>query len=91
MTRLYLEPDQVGYIGAGYIVPLDDLVNWNNIGRRHEGMDPQRKTYAIPQEAYTVDCSRQGGPEEARRCTTRERPVPQAQFLDLVKKARAAG
>jgi len=27
----YLEPDQVEYISAGYIIPLDDLVNWNNI------------------------------------------------------------
>src|ERR1700680_1964703 len=27
----YLEPDQVEYITADYIVALDDLVNWNNI------------------------------------------------------------
>src|SRR6266508_6932694 len=27
----YVEPDQVEYITAGYVVPLDDLVNWNNI------------------------------------------------------------
>src|SRR5262245_56442468 len=27
----YLEPDQTEYISAGYIVPLDNLVNWNNI------------------------------------------------------------
>jgi len=52
----YLEPDQVEYISAGYIVPLDDLVNWNNIepwARKvwtHNG-----KTYGIPQEAYTVE------------------------------------
>src|SRR5438270_9024832 len=52
----YLEPDQVEYITAGYIVPLDDLVDWNNIepwARKvwtHNG-----KTYGIPQEAYTVE------------------------------------
>src|SRR5258708_6800388 len=44
----YLEPDQVEYITAGYIVPLDDLVNWNKIepwartGWTHGG-----KTYRI--------------------------------------------
>ena len=89
----YLEPDQVEYISAGYIVPLDDLVNWNNIepwARKvwtHNG-----KTYGIPQEAYTVelyynkDMLKQLGvalPPNSQ--------FTQAQFLDLVKKARAAG
>src|SRR5262247_3102993 len=52
----YLEPDQTEYITANYIVPLDDLVNWNQIepwARKvwtHNG-----KTYGIPQEAYTVE------------------------------------
>ena len=89
----YLEPDQTEYITAGYIVPLDDLVNWNNIepwARKvwtHDG-----KTYGIPQEAYTVelyynkDMLKQLGvtlPANAQ--------FTQSQFLELVKKARAAG
>jgi multiple sugar transport system substrate-binding protein len=88
-----VEPDQTEYITANYIVPLDDLVNWNNIepwARKiwtHNG-----KTYGIPQEAYTVelyynkDMLKQLGvalPANAQ--------FTQAQFLDLVKKARAAG
>ena len=50
----YVEPDQVEYITNGLIVPLDDLVNWNNIydwARQvwtHDG-----KTWALPEEAYT--------------------------------------
>ena len=89
----YLEPDQTEYITAGYIVPLDDLVNWNNIepwARKVWMKDG--KTYGIPQEAYTVelyynkDMLKQLGvtlPANAQ--------LTQAQFLDLVKKARAAG
>ena len=37
----YVEPDQTEYITAGYIVPLDDLVNWNNIDDLGaQGLDP---------------------------------------------------
>src|SRR5204863_519403 len=52
----YLEPDQIEYITAGYVVSLDDLVNWNNIepwARKvwtHNG-----KTWGVPHEAYTVE------------------------------------
>src|SRR3977135_881249 len=52
----YVEPDQVEYITAGYVVPLDDLVNWNNIepwARKVWIRDG--KTYGVPQEAYTVE------------------------------------
>ena len=51
---LYVEPDWTEYVDAGYLEPLDDLVNWNNIepwARQvwvHNG-----KTYGVPQEAYT--------------------------------------
>src|SRR5580693_3189048 len=89
----YLEPDQVEYISAGYIVPLDDLVNWNNIepwARKvwtHDG-----KTYGIPQEAYTVELYYD---KEALKKLGVTLPangqLTQSQFLDLVKKARAAG
>ena len=50
----YLEPDQTEYITNGYIVPLDDLVDWSKIHDwaravwTHDG-----KTWALPQEAYT--------------------------------------
>jgi multiple sugar transport system substrate-binding protein len=89
----YLEPDQTEYITAGYIVPLDDLVDWSKIhdwARKvwtHDG-----KTWGLPQEAYTdelyynKDALKQLGvtlPDNAQ--------LTQAQFLDLVKKARAAG
>jgi len=89
----YVEPDWTEYVEAGYLAPLDDLVNWNNIepwARAvwvHNG-----KTYGIPQEAYTneiyynKDLLKKLGVE-----LPASGQLTQAQFLDLVKKAKAAG
>ncbi len=89
----YVEPDQTEYITAGYIVPLDDLVNWNNIepwARKvwtHNG-----KTYGIPQEAYTVELYyNKDMLKKLGVALPANAQFTQAQFLDLVKKARAAG
>ena len=88
----YVEPDQVEYITNGYIIPLDSLIDWNNIydwARQvwtHDG-----KTYALPEEAYTNELyynkqllEKLGAklPDNAQ--------LTEAAFLDLVKKARAA-
>ncbi len=89
----YMEPDQTEYISNGYLEPLDDLVDWSNIYDwaravwTHDG-----KTWGLPQEAYTnelyynKDLLAKLGvslPDSAQ--------LPQDAFLDLVKKARAAG
>jgi multiple sugar transport system substrate-binding protein len=88
----YLEPDQVEYITAGYIIPLDDLVNWTNIepwARKvwtHNG-----KTYGIPQEAYTNELYYDKDALKKLDVTLPANgQLTQAQFLELVKKARAA-
>src|ERR1700730_14591059 len=90
---LYVEPDWTEYVEAGYLEPLDNLVNWNNIepwARQvwvHDG-----KTYGIPQESYTneiyynKDLLKKRGVE-----LPANGQLTQAQFLDLVKKAKAAG
>ena len=89
---LYVEPDWVEYVEAGYLEPLDSLVDWNNIepwARKvwiHNG-----KTYGVPQEAYTneiyynKDLLKKLGVELPANAQ-----FTQAQFLDLVKKAKAA-
>ena len=89
----YLEPDQTEYITANYIVPLDDSVNWNQIepwARKvwtHNG-----KTYGIPQEAYTVELYYNKDMLKTLGVTLpANAQLTQTQFLDLVKKARAAG
>ena len=89
----YVEPDWTEYVTAGYLEPLDDLVNWKTIqpwARQvwiHDG-----KTYAVPQEAYTnelyynKDLMKKLGVELPANAQ-----FTQSQFLDLVKKAKAAG
>ena len=90
----YLEPDQTEYITAGYIVPLDDLGELEQhraVGA--QGLDPQRQDLrhsagglhrrALLQQGHAEDSSASTLPANAQ--------FTQAQFLDLVKKARAAG
>jgi len=90
---LYVEPDWTEYVEAGYLAPLDGLINWANIEPwaratwTHEG-----KTYGVPQEAYTNeiyynrDLLNKLGVELPANAQ-----FTQSAFLDLVKKARAAG
>ena len=88
----YLEPDQTEYITNGFIVPLDNLVNWNNIydwARQvwtHDG-----KTWALPEEAYTDELYyNKDRLAKLGVALPASDQFDQAQFLDLVKKARAA-
>ncbi len=89
----YLEPDQTEYITNGYIVPLDSLVKWDNVydwARQvwtHDG-----KTWALPQEAYTNELYY--NKDELKKLGVTlpaSAQLDQSQFLDMVKKARAAG
>lgn len=90
---LYLEPDQVEYITNGLIIPLDNLVDWNNIyDWARQVWVRDGKTWALPEEAYTDELyynrdmlAKLGAklPDNAQ--------FTQGEFLDLVKKARAAG
>jgi multiple sugar transport system substrate-binding protein len=89
----YVEPDWTEYVTAGYLEPLDNLVDWSTIqpwARQvwvHDG-----KTYGVPQEAYTnelyynKDLLKKLGFELPPNAQ-----FTQSQFLDLVKKAKAAG
>ena len=89
----YIEPDWTEYITGGYLAPLDDLIDWSTIedwARKiwvHNG-----KTYGVPQEAYTnelyynKDMLKKLGVDLPANAQ-----FTQAQFLDLVKKAKAAG
>ncbi len=88
----YLEPDQTEYITNGYIVPLDNLVDWSKIydwARKVWTIDG--KTWGLPQEAYTDELyynkdllKKLGFTLPANAQFTQE------QFLAIVKKARAA-
>lgn len=89
----YLEPDQTEYITNGYLVPLDDLVKWDNIYDwaravwTHDG-----KTWGLPQEAYTNEIYY--NKDELKKLgytLPANAQFNQADFFALVKKARAAG
>jgi multiple sugar transport system substrate-binding protein len=89
----YLEPDQTDYITSGYILPLDDLINWDNIEPwaravwTHDG-----KTWGVPQEAYTNEIYY--NKDELKKLGVALPPnaqFSQADFFTLIMKARAAG
>src|SRR5262245_30101838 len=88
----YLEPDQTEYITNGYIIPLDNLIKWNNIydwARQvwtHDG-----KTWAFPEEAYTDELYYNTAMlAKLGVALPASAQFNQADFLELVKKARAA-
>src|SRR5580692_296772 len=90
---LYVEPDWTEYVDAGYLAPLDNLINWNNIEPWARAVWMfNGKTYGVPQEAYTneiyynKDLLKKLGVELPANAQ-----FTQSQFLDLVKKAKAAG
>jgi len=90
----YLEPDQMHqYVTAGYIMPLDNLVNWNQIYPwAREVWQENGKTWGIPQEVnlnvifYNKDWLQKLGVS-----LPANQQFGQAAFLDLIVKARAAG
>lgn len=89
----YAEPDQTEYITNGFALPLDDLVNWGNIYDWARAVWTQNgKTYGLPQEAYTIELYY--NKELMKKVGVTLPPngqVGQAAFLDIVKKANAAG
>lgn len=89
----YLEPDQTEYITNDYIIPLDNLVNWNNIyDWARKVWTYNGKTYALPQEAYTDELYYNKDDLKKLGFTLpADAQFTQEQFLALVKKARAAG
>lgn len=89
----YLEPDQVQYVTNGLLLPLDDRVNWANIeGWARAVWTFDGKAYAIPVEAYTVELYYNKSLMNKLGVTLPPNGQEnQAEFLDLVKKANAAG
>jgi len=88
----YLEPDQTDYITSGYILPLDNLINWNEIQSWARGPRVEGKTWMMPQEAYTVELYYNKAVLQKLGFTLPSNAqFTQNQFLALVRKCRAAG
>jgi multiple sugar transport system substrate-binding protein len=88
----YVEPGETQYITGGFIAPLDDLVDWSNIydwARAVWKIDG--KTWALPEEAYTDELYyNKDWLKKLGVSLPANAQFSQAEFLDLIKKARAA-
>ena len=89
----YIEKDWSDLITDGYVLPLDGLIDWNNIYPwARQAWISDGTTWAVPQEVYTDELY-----YNKRLLAKLGFTLPpnaqftQEQFLDLVKKARAAG
>ncbi|HEV2379334.1 MAG TPA: ABC transporter substrate-binding protein [Terriglobia bacterium] len=89
----YIEADWSNLITDGYVLPLDNLIDWGNIYPwARQAWINDGKTWAVPQEVYTDELYYNKDLLAKLGFT----PPPNAQFsqdqfLDLIKKARAAG
>ena len=90
----YLDPDRVEFIESGLLLPLDNVVNWNNVEPwardvwKHDG-----KTYGLPLEVQTIELyyNKELMKKIGVDVAAMNYQPNQAQFLDIVKKAQAAG
>ena len=89
----WLEPDEIAFAKSGYLEPLDNYIDLNNLEEwAKRSWTWEGKVYAMPQEAYSVelyynvDVMKKLGvqvPENGQ--------MNQSQFTDMVKKSVAAG
>lgn len=88
----YMEPDQREYVENGFLLPLDDLVKWENIYEWARAVWTYGgKTYGLPQEVYTVELYYNKDLMKKLGVTLPANgQVGQAQFLEIVKKSATA-
>jgi len=89
----WLEPDEIGFAKSGYLEPLDNYIDLDNLEDwAKRSWTWNGKVYAMPQEAYSVelyynrDLLKKLGVELPANAQ-----FTQAQFADLVRKSAAAG
>ena len=88
----YVYPGKEAYFQNGYVVALDDLINWDNIHDwARKTMTIDGKTWGVPQEVYTNELYYNKDLLKNLAVTLpASGQFTQAEFLDLVKKGRAA-
>lgn len=89
----YLEPDRKEYLTNGFALALDDLIDWSRVeDYAQEVWTWQGKKYALGMQALTVELYYNKALLEKIGAKLPADATPtQAQFLEWVKKARAAG
>ena len=90
---LYTEPDQTEYIDNGFLLPLNDFIDWNNVEAwAREAWTHNGKVYGLPKEAYTIELYyNKDWMKKLGVNLPANGQVSQAEFLQIVKKAVAAG
>jgi len=89
----YCEPSQTEYIDNDLIMPLDDHLNWDNIEQwARDSWTFDGKSYALPLEAFTVELYYNTDKmKELGVDLGGDKQIDHAAFMDVIKKARAAG
>lgn len=90
---LYLEPDRVQFLDAGFVKPLNGLMNLDRLEDfAKEAFTRDGKVYALGMQAFTVELYyRKDLMEKIGVKLPADVTQTQAEFLDMVKKAKAAG
>jgi multiple sugar transport system substrate-binding protein len=88
----YTEPDQREYADSGYLQPLDDLVNWDNVESWARGAwTSNGHVWGVPYGAYTNQIYyNKALMAELGVTIPPTGQVSEAEFLDIVGKAKAA-
>jgi multiple sugar transport system substrate-binding protein len=90
---IYFEPDQRDLVEAGYLKPLDEIVPWDKIQPwAREAWTINGHAWGIPYSYYTNEImyNKKLMAELGVKLPSNGQ-VDQAQFLDLIEKANAAG
>ncbi len=90
---LYTEPDQIEFADNGYLKPLDDIVDWNAVQPwARGGWTRKGHAWGVPYAVYTNEIyyNRKLMREIGVTIPASGR-LKQAEFLDLLRKAKAAG
>jgi len=89
----YTEPDQKEYADNGYLHPLDDVVDWNNVEPWARGAwSSNGHVWGVPSEAYTNEIYYNADlMKELGVTIPADGKISQDAFLALLEKAKAAG
>jgi multiple sugar transport system substrate-binding protein len=90
---IYSEPDQKEYADSGYLMPLENIIDWSGIEPwAREAWSSNGHAWGVPISAYTDEIYFNKDLLKKLGVTLPEsRQLSQAAFLDLINKAKAAG
>lgn len=90
---LYLEPDRVQFLDAGFVRPLEGLMDLDRLEDfAKEAFTRDGKVYALGMQAFTVEnYYRKDLMEKIGVTLPDDFTLNQDQYLDMIKKASAAG